>query len=204
MSKYRGPRLRLIRRIDSLPGLTNKTSRRTFQSSRLLASSSLKLSKFSIRLREKQKLRFNYGITEQQLLNYVKRARKEKGSSGRILLTLLEMRLDNIIFRLGWAPTIFAAKQLVNHGHILVNNCLVDVPSFMCLPGNVICVRNYLKSKNLVEKNLKTFFDNLVVPQHLSFSRDNLVAKVHGFVNRKSISLIVNELLVIEYYSRKF
>lgn len=154
-------------------------------------------------MREKQKLRFNYGISERQLLNYVKRARKEKGSSGRILLTLLEMRLDNIIFRLGWAPTIFSAKQIINHGHILLNGCLINIPSFMCSPGNVIQIRNSVVSRKLIENNLISYSDNLVVPQHLFFSRDGLVAKVNSFVNRKSISLIVNELLVIEYYSRK-
>lgn len=154
-------------------------------------------------MKEKQKLRFNYGITERQLLNYVKRARKKKGSSGRVLLTLLEMRLDNIVFRLGWGPTIFSAKQLINHGHILVNDSLVNIPSFMCSPGDVIRVRDLISSRRLVENNLRAYSENFVVPQHLSFIKDNLVGKVNSFVNRKSISLIVNELLVIEYYSRK-
>ena len=100
-----------------------------------------KISQYSIRLREKQKLRYNYGISEKQLINYVKKSRKSKGSSGEILLQLLEMRLDNIVFRLGMAPTVLAARQMVNHGHICVNNQLVDIPSYQCKPQDVISKR---------------------------------------------------------------
>ena len=112
------------------------------------------------------------------------------------------MRLDNIVFRLGFAPTIMAAKQLVNHGHILVNNRLVNIPSFSCRPKDTLTVKNSPTSKELVKKNIQSF-ETLLVPQHLLVNKEVLEAKVLSLVNRKSISLLINELLVIEYYSRK-
>lgn len=202
MSRYRGPRLRIVRRIGKLPGLTNKIPKSANSPGQQGSSPGRKLSQFNIRLREKQKLRYHYGINERQLLNYIKSARKKKGSSGRLLLTLLEMRLDNIVFRLGFAPTIMAAKQLINHGHICVNNRIVTIPSFSCQPNCTLGVKNSSVSRNLIQKNIK-LLDNSVLPQHLSLNKDSLEAKVLSFVNRKSISLVVNELLIIEYYSRK-
>nr|YP_007517068.2 ribosomal protein S4 [Euglena viridis]AEY70838.2 ribosomal protein S4 [Euglena viridis] len=202
MSRYRGPRLRIVRRIGKLPGLTTKISKKLNPPGQHGSSFNKKLSQFNIRLKEKQKLRFHYGITERQLLNYIIKARRKKGSSGRLLLTFLEMRLDNIIFRLGFAPTIMAAKQLINHGHILLDGKIVNIPSFLCKPKNSIKIKNSSASKNLVSKNLQ-MFETILVPQHLFLQKEILEAKVLSLVNRKSISLIINELLVIEYYSRK-
>lgn len=202
MSRYRGPRLRIVRRIGKLPGLTSKISKKVNAPGQHGAMSGKKLSQYSIRLREKQKLRFHYGVTERQLLNYIKKARKKKGSSGRLLLTLLEMRLDNIVFRLGFASTIMAAKQLINHGHVCVDGILVNIPSFACQPKNVIRIKKSTVSQNLVRKNLE-FLETLLIPPHLSLNKDTLEAKIVSLVNRKSISLVINELLVIEYYSRK-
>lgn len=202
MSRYRGPRLRIVRRIGKLPGLTNKISKKTNSPGQHGGSLNKKLSQFSIRLREKQKLRFHYGVTERQLLNYIKKARKKKGSSGRMLLTLLEMRLDNILFRLGFAATIMAAKQLINHGHVLVNGHIVNIPSYACQPKNTIKIKKSLTSQGLVKKNIQ-LMETILVPPHLSLNKDSLEAKVVSLVNRKSISLVINELLVIEYYSRK-
>nr|AKL79029.1 ribosomal protein S4 [Euglena viridis] len=202
MSRYRGPRLRIVRRIGKLPGLTIKVSKKLNPPGQHGSSFTKKLSLFNIRLKEKQKLRFHYGITERQLLNYIIKARRKKGSSGRLLLTFLEMRLDNIIFRLGFSPTIMAAKQLINHGHVLLDDKIVNIPSFLCKPKNIIKIKNSSASKNLVNKNLQ-LFETILVPQHLSLQKEILEAKVLSLVNRKSISLIINELLVIEYYSRK-
>lgn len=202
MSRYRGPRLRITRRIGLLPSFTSKVSNKVNLPGQKAFSSNKKLSFFNIRLREKQKLRFNYGINERQLLNYVKLARRKKGSAGRILLSLLEMRLDSIIFRLGFACTIYAARQLVNHGHILVNSSIVNIPSFICKPKYIIKVKKVSTSLFLVKSNLDNVHD-LILPQHLSLNLSVLEAKVVSFVNRKSISILINELLVIEYYSRK-
>lgn len=202
MSRYRGPRLRIVRRLGELPGLTTKTSNKLHPPGQHGASSKQKLSQYSIRLREKQKLRYNYGVTERQLLNYVKKSRKGKGSSGKILLTLLEMRLDNIAYRLGLAPTVVAARQLISHGHILVNGKSVNIPSYECQPKDTLSVKNSKASKGLVERNIEAL-GNTVIPDHLSFNKDQLEGKVNNIIDRKSVALIINELLVVEYYSRK-
>ena len=202
MSRYRGAKLRIIRRVGNLPGFTSKVSRKTSLPGQQAVVIPKKSSQYSIRLKEKQKLRFHYGITERQLLNYVKKSRKKKGSSGKILLSFLEMRLDNIIFRLGFAISIVAARQLITHCHIYVNSKLVNIPSFICKPKDLITVSNSIVSKNLVLRNINSF-ENLILPQHLFLNKENLEAKIISLVNRKSISLIVNELLVVEYYSRK-
>jgi small subunit ribosomal protein S4 len=105
-------------------------------------SSSRKISQYRIRPEEKHKLRFHYGLTERKLLKYVCIARRAKGSTGQVLLQLLEMRSDNIIFQFGMAPTIPGARQLVNHGHIRVNDHMVDIPSYPCKPQDVITIRD--------------------------------------------------------------
>lgn len=202
MSRYRGPRLRLVRRLGKLPALTKKISKKNTLPGEHGKISFKKASQFKIRLKEKQKLRFHYGMSERQLLNYVKKSRKKKGSSGKLLLTLLEMRLDNLVYRSGFAPTIIAAKQLITHGHVLLNRKRVNIPSYSCKPNDVITPRNLLSSKNLIKRNLSSN-ETLLIPQHLLLNKEKLEAKILRLVNRKSISLIVNELLVIEYYSRK-
>jgi small subunit ribosomal protein S4 len=202
MSRYRGPRLRITRRLGDLPGLTTKTSNKLNSPGQHGASSSKKFSQYALQLREKQKLRYNYGVTERQLLNYVKKSRKGKGSSGVLLLTLLEMRADNIVFRLGLAPTIPSARQLITHGHILINGKSSSSPSYLCQKDDIISVRNSDVSKNLVKSFIEASGNNSV-PSHLSFNRDLLEGKINDLVNRNSISLVINELLVVEYYSRK-
>ena len=202
MSRYRGPRLRLVRRLGLLPGLTLKVSKKVNPPGQQGSLANKKLSQFKIRLREKQKLRFHYGITERQLLNYMVKARSRKGSSGRLLLTFLEMRLDNIVFRLGFASTIPFARQLVSHCHILVNGSVVNVPSYICSPQDVISVSNSSSSQLLIKNNLQSS-EGFLLPQHLQLNKETLEGKIVAYINRKSISLVVNELLVVEYYSRK-
>nr|YP_009694157.1 ribosomal protein S4 [Christensenia aesculifolia]QEI60332.1 ribosomal protein S4 [Christensenia aesculifolia] len=206
MSRYRGPRLRIIRRLKDLPGLTNKTLRSKKAQIAIDQSASKKISQYCIRLEAKQRLRFNYGLTERQLLKYVRIAGKAKGSTGQVLLQLLEMRLDNILFRLGISPTTPAARQLVNHRHILVNNRLVNIPSYRCKPKDIISVRDQTNSQILVKKNLESLNKDQI-PEHLTLSSLDDNKKPQGFVNRivtrDSIGLNINELLVVEYYSRK-
>ncbi|HEY9631187.1 MAG TPA: 30S ribosomal protein S4 [Coleofasciculaceae cyanobacterium] len=201
MSRYRGPRLRIVRRLGELPGLTRKTARRENPPGQH-GQARKKRSEYGVRLEEKQKLRFNYGVSEKQLLRYVRRARRAAGSTGQVLLQLLEMRLDNTIFRLGMAPTIPGARQLVNHGHITVNGRVVDIPSYQCRPGDVIGVRDTDRSRKLVEANLQ--FPGLAhLPSHLEFEKSKLTGKVNSVVEREWIALQINELLVVEYYSRQ-
>ena len=200
MSRYRGPRLRIVRRLGDLPGLTRKSPRKAYPPGQH-GQSRRKRSEYAIRLEEKQKLRFNYGVTEKQLVRYVRKARRVAGSTGQTLLELLEMRLDNTIFRLGMAGTIPGARQLVNHGHILVNDRVVDVPSYQCRPGDVIKVRNRDRSRKLVETNME--YPGLAnLPSHLEFDKAALTGKVNGVIEREWIALQINELLVVEYYSR--
>lgn len=201
MSRYRGPKLKISRKLGDLPGLTRKKSKKTFPPGEH-GQQSKKPSDYALRLEEKQKLKFNYGINEKQLSRTIKIAKKLQGSTGIILLQILEMRLDNIIFRLGLAPTIPAARQLVNHRHILVNNKLVSISSYQCKPGDTINIKPKNSSINLVKKysqspGLANF------PSHLELNRDTLSAKVNGVIEREWVALQLNELLVVEYYSRK-
>ena len=201
MARYTGAKLRITRRLGDLPGLTSKKGKLTQRPGQHGATPK-KLTQYAIRLEEKQKLRFNYGLSENQLMNYIKQAKKIKGATGNILLQLLEMRLDNVIFRLGMAPTIAAARQIVSHKHITVNNSCVSIPSYQCQPGDVISVKDNTATKQLVNKNLETpALSN--IPQNLDFDKKALTAKVLGIIDREWIALKINELYVIEFYSRK-
>nr|Q9M4C1.1 RecName: Full=Small ribosomal subunit protein uS4c; AltName: Full=30S ribosomal protein S4, chloroplastic [Monoclea forsteri]CAB92137.1 small ribosomal protein 4 [Monoclea forsteri] len=201
MSRYRGPRVKIIRRLGALPGLTTKTlkSKSGYINQ---STSNKKVSQYRIRLEEKQKLRFHYGLTERQLLKYVRIARKAKGSTGQVLLQLLEMRLDNILFRLGMALTVPGARQLVNHRHILINNSMVDIPSYNCKPKDVITIKDRPKSQSIITKNLNSF-QKSKVPNHLSFDLMQVKGLVNQMIDREWILLKINELLVVEYYSRQ-
>jgi len=228
MATYRGPRIRIIRRLGLLPGLTRKnTKNRTKtpgQHGRIVFTRTKRSSlsdDYKERLFEKQKLRFNYGVSEKQLVAYFKEAKRKQGSTGTGLLELLESRLDCVIYRLGFAATIPAARQIVNHGHIVVNSKLVSIPSFVCHPGDVITIRQKEHSKNLISSNLenqqekrklierrmkrvnltKVRFQSLL-PKHLEIDTESLTAKYLAAVKRKDVLVRVNELKVVEYYSR--
>ena len=204
MSRYRGPKLKISRRLGPLPGLTTKKSKKLNRPGKDGNSLDIgkKLTEYGIRLEEKQKLKFNYGLTESQLFRYVKEARRRKGVTGLILLQLLEMRLDTLCFTLGFAKSIAQARQLVNHGHITVNQRTVSIPSFSCRLNDVISVKEKSTSKNLIENNIK---DNQVtgIPDHLKFDSSKLEATVLDYCGRNDVGLQLDELLVIEYYSRR-
>jgi small subunit ribosomal protein S4 len=180
MARYIGPKLRIIRRIGKLRGFTRKKPfRRAFKGKGPLKGKVIppgqhglaKLFKtrpydscesdYLIRLKVKQRLRFNYGLTERQLVNYVRKAKKIKEATGQVLLQLLEMRLDNIVFRLNMAPTIAAARQLISHGHIRVNSKKVNIASYMCKPKDVISVAMKERSLRLVNKNLSEYYKRM-------------------------------------------
>lgn len=205
MARYRGPKLRITRRLGTLPAFTQKVSKkkdRPGQHGKSNDGNSKKVTEYGLRLEEKQKLKYNYGITETQLFRYVKEARRRQGVTGLILLQLLEMRLDTICFTLGFAPTIGSARQLVNHGHITVNGEVLDIPSFQCRINDIIGIKPKAASKSMVEQNLKT--TKLIdIPSHLNFDNTKLEAKVMNYCNRDDILLELDELLVIEYYSRR-
>lgn len=201
MSRYRGPRLKISRKLGELPGLTRKTSKKS-NSPGEHGQKSKKASEYALRLEEKQKIKFNYGIHERQLLRYVKVAKKAQGPTGFILLQMIEMRLDNIVFRLGLATTIPAARQIINHGHIIVNKKKLNICSYQCKPGDIIEAKNSKASRNLIEHNLSN--PGLTnIPNHLELSRDKLLGKVNGVIEREWVALPINELLIVEHYSRK-
>jgi small subunit ribosomal protein S4 len=201
MARYTGAKLRITRRLGDLPGLTSKKGKSNNRPGQHGATSK-KLTQYAIRLEEKQKIRFNYGLSEKQLMNYIKQAKKIKGATGTVLLQLLEMRLDNLVFRLGLAPTIAAARQLVNHGHIMINQSCVSIPSYQCQPGDSLSIKNSKSSQNLVKEYLESpALSN--IPQHLEFDKQKLTAKILSVIDREWVALKLNELFVIEYYSRK-
>nr|WOC91091.1 ribosomal protein S4 [Utricularia cucullata] len=200
MSRYRGPHFKKIRRLGALPGLTKK--RPKAGSDLRNQSRSGKKSQYRIRLEEKQKLRFHYGVTERQLIKYVRIARKAKGSTGQVLLQLLEMRLDNILFRLGMASTIPAARQLVNHRHILVNGRIVDIPSYRCKPQDIITAKDEQKSITLIQNSLNSS-PHEEIPSHLTLRPLQYKGLVNQIIDSKLVGLKLNELLVVEYYSRQ-
>lgn len=205
MSRYRGAKLRISRRLGPLPGLTTKKSNklnRPGKDGNANADTGKKLTEYGVRLEEKQKLKFNYGLTESQLSRYVKEARRRQGVTGLILLQLLEMRLDTICFTLGFAKSIAQARQLVSHGHIIVNKQVVTIASFQCRLNDVIGIKERTSSKTLIENNIKK---NQVsdIPNHLKFDSSKLEARVLDYCDRADVSLQLDELLVIEYYSRR-
>jgi small subunit ribosomal protein S4 len=229
MARYTGPRIRIIRRLGLLPGLTRKnTKNRTKtpgQHGKLVFTKTKQRSSLSDdyreRLLEKQKLRFNYGVSEKQLVSYYKEAKRRNGSTGTLLLELLEARLDCVIYRLGFAPTIPAARQIVNHGHILVNDKLINIPSFICQKNDVITVKERETSKKLISNNFETQqqkrkliqrrmkrvnltksrFHSLL-PKHLEIDNEKLIGNFLSPVKRKDVLVRVNELKIVEYYSR--
>jgi small subunit ribosomal protein S4 len=205
MSRYRGPKLKISRRLGALPGLTAKKSNkinRPGKDGNANADTGKKLTEYGVRLEEKQKLKFNYGLTEAQLYRYVKEARRRQGVTSLILLQLLEMRLDTLCYTLGFAKTISQARQLVTHGHITVNQKRVNIPSFQCRLNDVIGIKEKSTSKTLIENNIKNNQVNNI-PAHLKFDSSKLEAKVLDYCDRNDIALQLDDLLVIEHYSRR-
>ena len=202
MARYTGARLKIVRRFqDPLLGLTQKSGeRRPYPPGQHGPSRRAKVSDYRIRLEEKQKLRFNYGVSERQLRRYFKRAIRVKGDTGQLLLQILESRLDNVVFRAGLATTIPAARQLVCHGHVRVNGKKVDVPSYAVRVGEVIGVRE--KSKKLVIVQTALQNRSLELPSYLSVDPDKMEATFHGLPTREDVPVQVQENLIVEFYSR--
>nr|YP_010537650.1 ribosomal protein S4 [Tenuicylindrus belgicus]UYC31567.1 ribosomal protein S4 [Tenuicylindrus belgicus] len=203
MSRYRGPKLRVTRKLGNLPGLTQKRSNKLkTPGEHGKKFEEKKSTEYGTRLEEKQKLKFNYGLTEKQLFSYVKEARRRQGVTGLVLLQLLEMRLDTICFNLGFGNTIAQARQLVNHGHITVNGTSIDIPSFQCRINDQISVKNTKTSIDLLKENIKKN-QKFELPSYLKFDGEKLEGKVLGYCEREDVLLQLEELKVIEYYSRR-
>lgn len=160
-----------------------------------------KQSEYGLQLTEKQKVKFIYGVLEKQFRKYYVMATKRNGITGEMLLQILESRLDNVVFRLGLANTRREARQVVNHGHILVNGSRVDIPSYLVKPGDVITVKEKTKNsdhmKEVVEAN-----SSRVVPAWLDMDKNTLTGKVVSLAEREHIDYEVEEHLIVELYSK--
>ena len=197
MAKNTQPILKRCKTLGISPavmGISKETKRQPKQSRR-------KQSEYAMQLNEKQKVKFIYGVLETPFRNYYEKAEKADGKTGEILLQLLERRLDNVVFRLGFAKTRRAARQLTNHGHFTVNGKKVNIPSYLVKPGDVIAVceksRSSAKFKALVEELGAT-----ATPKWLEKEKDSFEGKVAAMPQRDDIDFEVAEHLIVELYSK--
>ncbi len=160
-----------------------------------------KQSEYGMQLREKQKVRRIYGIMERQFHNYYERATRQKGITGENLLRLLERRLDNIVYRLGFAPSRAAARQLVRHRHILVNDRIVDIPSYLLRPGDEVKVREKSRKLDLIHQSLRRMREGKQLPW-LDLNKASLSGRLLEIPTRENIPVDVNESLIVELYSK--
>ena len=179
-----------IEKRNYFPGQHGKTSR----PKRLLG--------YGLQLREKQKVRRIYGILEQQFRNYYKKAAKMKGVVGENLLSLLERRLDNAVFRMGFGASRAQARQVVRHGHVEVNGRKVNIPSYLVKPGDQVAIRENSRKHSGVASSIEAT-EHLLRPSWLEVDRENLSGKVTGLPRRDELVQIpINEQLIVELYSR--
>ncbi len=162
---------------------------------------SRKPSDYGVQLREKQRLRRFYGLQENQFRLFFKRVAKRKGITGLMLLQMLEARLDNVVYRLGFAPSRATARQLVRHGHVIVNGRKTDIPSMILKEGSAVSVKERTSSKELAKRGLETT-EGRDVPAWLSRDPKTLAGKVERIPDREEIAPIVDEQLVVELYSK--
>jgi small subunit ribosomal protein S4 len=171
------------------------------KSRRKLNRANRKLSEYGLQLREKQKAKFIYGVLEKPFRNYYEKAEQMSGMTGENLMVLLERRLDNVIFRLGLARTRREARQIVDHKHVLVNGKCVNIPSFLVKAGDTIEIREKSKASQRY-KDILEVTGSRIVPEWLTVNQENLTATVKELPTREAIDVPVNEMLIVELYSR--
>jgi small subunit ribosomal protein S4 len=160
-----------------------------------------RISEYGIQLREKQKVRRQYGLLEAQFRNYFERASKATGRTGDMLVKTLERRFDNVLYRMGLAPSRKAARQLVLHRHFLVNNKIVDIPSYLLNPGDVVQVRDKSKKLEVIHASMKRMKDNAMLPW-LSLDKASMTGTFLNVPERADVPLNANEQLIVELYSK--
>ncbi len=197
MARYTGPKVRLSRRVGVPISDTPKHTSKELTIPGMHGYRGRRNTEYGIRLNEKQKLRFHYGMLEKQFRKFLDIAKRSKGNTANNFIQRLECRLDNVVRRLGAARTIWAARQMVNHGHVLVNGKKVDIPSFIVEPGMEISFKE--KTHTLVRENMESMA-GLDVPPWLDFNPNQLTAKVQALPAPEDVPFEVNMNLIIEFY----
>lgn len=202
MARYTGPKLKVVRRIGlDLPGLTPKTKgEKKFPPGQHGPTKRRKDGDFAVRLTEKQKIRYNYGVSEKQLKKYFVKAHRSKQGTGEQLLTLLECRLDNIVFRSGFAPSIPSARQLVAHGHVCLNGKRVTVPSILIAQDDIVSISKKAKNIPLIIGTLES--PSLSIPEFLSVDNQKMEATMKSIPQKEDVPFEVEENLIVEYYAK--
>ncbi|MBI4648783.1 MAG: 30S ribosomal protein S4 [Bacteroidia bacterium] len=202
MAKYIGPKTKIARKFgDAIYGPDKYFERKNYPPGfHGLNKRKRKLSEYGVQLKEKQKVKYIYGILERQFSNLFEKAQRSKGVTGEVLLQLLESRLDNVVYRLGIAPSRASARQLVNHYHILVNGKCVNIPSFLVKPGNIISVREKSKSLEAITDSLST--SRYAKYVWLEWDNEALSGKFINVPERSEIPEDIKEQLIVELYSK--
>ncbi len=203
MARYTGPKTRISRRFGvPIFGPSKALERKNYgPGMHGPKGSRRKQSEYSLALAEKQKLRYQYGLLERQFRRYFHIALNRRGVTGETLLQLLETRLDNVVYRLGFANSRSAARQMVSHGHVAVNGRKVDISSFNTKPGDVVTVKDKPGSRRLATKNIE-LTQIVPVPDWIVADKENFTGTVSRIPTRDEIAPIVNEQLIVELYSR--
>lgn len=203
MSRYIGPRVKKMRALGlDLPGLSRKSmQKRPFPPGQHGQRRRGRRSDYGTQLVEKQKIRYNYGLGERQLRRLMKEARRSKSATGDKLAELLERRLDNVVFRAGFAPTIPAARQLVNHAHFLVNGKKVNIPSFRVKVGDEITLRTRSRELKVIEDSISQ--PSLAIPEWIDINPSQKIARIRALPSVDSIPFEVDLQAVVEYYSKR-
>jgi len=200
MARYTGPSWKLSRRLGiSLSGTGKELEKRPYAPGQHGPNQRKKLSEYGLQLQEKQKLRHMYGVNERQFRNLFDKAGKMAGKHGENFMVLLESRLDNVVYRLGLARTRRQARQLVNHGHILVDGARVDIPSYRLAAGQTISVREKSRNLDIIKEAIEV---NNFVPDFLTFDADKLEGTFTRLPERSELPAEINESLIVEFYSR--
>lgn len=203
MARYTGPKDRISRRFGvPIFGPTKALEQKNYPPGMHGPKGSRrKQSEYSVALAEKQKLRYQYGVLERQFRRYFQIALTRRGVTGQILLQLLETRLDNVVFRLGFANSRSAARQLVSHGHVQVNGRKVNISSYSAKPGDKVTIKDKPNSRSLAARNLD-LTQITPIPDWLTIDKDHFAGEVTRIPTREEIAPIVNEQLIVELYSR--
>ncbi|AKS39258.1 30S ribosomal protein S4 [Anoxybacillus gonensis] len=200
MARYTGPTWKISRRLGiSLSGTGKELQKRPYPPGQHGPGQRKKLSEYGMQLQEKQKLRHMYGVNERQFRKTFEEAGKMAGKHGENFMILLESRLDNLVYRLGFARTRRQARQLVNHGHILVDGSRVDIPSYRVKPGQTISVREKSRNLQIIKEALEV---NNFVPDYLTLDADKLEGTYTRLPERSELPAEINEALIVEFYSR--